>query len=158
MIGNARICWPSSKVDQELESEMGHMAFRPQVRPWMLHSLVQYCLQTSQTARGLVHLGASMTFPNYPHKHTDASTPLVTPVRYVRYLRERGSLEGYVAPEGIILLYQRGFARELLAQEPHRTLPLYQEWLHVLEPTPSPSARRMSAPKPPPSPAADRLC
>ena len=76
-----------------------------------------------------------MTFPNYPHKHTEVNTPLVTPTRYVQYLRERGALEGYVAPAGVILLYQRGFARHLLAREPHRTLSVYQELLHALDRT-----------------------
>jgi uridine phosphorylase len=76
-----------------------------------------------------------VTFPNYPAKHTELSTPLVTTDRYVRYLRERGMLEDFVAPDGIILLYQRHFARALLEREPHRTCPPYRESLHLLERT-----------------------
>ena len=52
------------------------------------------------------YLGPTMTFPIYAGKHTQLSTPLVTPERFVQHLRDRGLLEGYVAPEGIVLLYQ----------------------------------------------------
>jgi uridine phosphorylase len=75
-----------------------------------------------------------VSFPNYADKHT-GSTPLVTPERFVRHLGERGLLEGYAPPEGIILLYQGAFARALLAREPHRTASPYPHWLHLLERT-----------------------
>jgi uridine phosphorylase len=74
-----------------------------------------------------------VSFPIYPAKHTDATTPLVTPERFVRHLRDRGLLEGYVAPEGIVLLYAPSFARAVLQREPHRTGPLYAGQLHLLD-------------------------
>lgn len=76
-----------------------------------------------------------MTFPNYASKHTAASTPLVTPERMVRHLRERGLLEGYVAPRGIVLLYQSPFARSLLDREPHRAVSPYPHYLFLLDRT-----------------------
>ena len=76
-----------------------------------------------------------MTFPNFSRKHTEVSTPLVTPERFVRHVRERGLLEGFVAPAGVILLYQRPYARGLLQREPHRASPPFPEWLHVLDRT-----------------------
>jgi uridine phosphorylase len=76
-----------------------------------------------------------MTFPNFAGKHADGSTPLVTPERFVRHVRERGLLEGFVAPAGIILLYQRPYARALLQREAHRASPPFPEWLHVLDRT-----------------------
>jgi uridine phosphorylase len=74
-----------------------------------------------------------LTFPNYPGKHTELSTPLVTPERFVQHLRDRGLLEGFVAPKGIILLYQRPFARALLEREPHRSVSPYPGQLHLLD-------------------------
>ena len=74
-----------------------------------------------------------MTFPIYAGKHTELSTPLVTPERFVQHLRDRGLLEGYVAPEGIILLYHRPFARALLEREPHRSAAPYPGQLHLLD-------------------------
>ena len=76
-----------------------------------------------------------MSFPNYAGKHTELSTPLVTPQRFVQHLRERGLLEGFVAPEGIILLYHRPFARALLEREPHRSALPYRDFLHLLDRT-----------------------
>jgi len=73
-----------------------------------------------------------MSFPNFADKHM-GSTPLVTPERFVRHLDERGLLDGYAPPDGIILLYQRSFARALLAREPHRAVAPYPDWLHLLE-------------------------
>jgi hypothetical protein len=64
-----------------------------------------------------------MTFPNFAGKHTELSTPLVTPERFVRHVRERGLLEGFVAPAGVILLYQRPYARGLLQRKPHHASP-----------------------------------
>jgi uridine phosphorylase len=75
-----------------------------------------------------------MTFPNYAAKHS-ASTPLVTPERFVEHLRSRGQLAEYVAPEGIILLYQAGFARALLAREAHHVMEPFPIFLHALERT-----------------------
>ncbi|HLZ27373.1 MAG TPA: purine phosphorylase [Chloroflexota bacterium] len=74
-----------------------------------------------------------MTFPIYAGKHTQQSTPLVTPERFAEHLRERGLLEGYVAPEGIVLLYARAFARALLEREPHRSAGPYPGQLHLLD-------------------------
>jgi uridine phosphorylase len=74
-----------------------------------------------------------MSFPNYSGKHTEPSTPLVTPERMVRHLRDRGLLDGYVAPEGVILLYQPEFARALLRNEAHYATRLYPDRLHLLE-------------------------
>jgi uridine phosphorylase len=74
-----------------------------------------------------------MTFPIYAGKHTQLSTPLVTPERFVQHLRDRGLLEGYVAPEGIVLLYHPAFARELLEREPHRSVAPYPGRLHLLD-------------------------
>ena len=74
-----------------------------------------------------------MTFPNFSGKHSQVSTPLVTPERFVRHVRERGLLEGFVAPAGVILLYQRPYARALLQREPHRPSPPFPEWLHLLD-------------------------
>ena len=74
-----------------------------------------------------------MTFPNFAAKHTDVSTPLVTPERFVRHLQERGLVEGFVPPQGIILLYQAGYARKFLEREPHRPMLPYPEWLHLLD-------------------------
>jgi uridine phosphorylase len=76
-----------------------------------------------------------VTFPIYSGKHTTPSTPLVTPERAVLHLRERGLLEGFTPPDGIILLYQRGFARKFLEQEPHRASPPFPEWLFLLDRT-----------------------
>lgn len=76
-----------------------------------------------------------MTFPIYAGKHIDPTTPLVTPERFVQHLRQRGLLEGFVAPDSIILLYQRRFARALLEREPHRTFAVYPDWLHALDRT-----------------------
>jgi nucleoside phosphorylase len=76
-----------------------------------------------------------VSFPNYANKHTAHSTPLVTPERFVRHLQERGLLEGYTPPEGIILLYQPPFVRALLAREPHRGVSPYPDWLFLLERT-----------------------
>jgi uridine phosphorylase len=73
------------------------------------------------------------SFPNYADKHLARNAALVTPERMVRHLRERGLLEGYVAPEGIILLYQPRFARALLQREAHRPVQPYPDYLHVLE-------------------------
>jgi uridine phosphorylase len=78
---------------------------------------------------------ASVTFPRFSAKHTAPTTPLVTPERMVAHLRQRGLLENYVPPLGIILLYQRSFARALLAREPHRSAQPYPEWFHLLERT-----------------------
>jgi nucleoside phosphorylase len=76
-----------------------------------------------------------MTFPNYAAKHVQA-TPLVTPERFLRHLRERGQVaEDFVPPAGIILLYQRPYARALLAREPHRPSPPFPEWFHLLDRT-----------------------
>lgn len=74
-----------------------------------------------------------MTFPIYAGKHTEPNTPLVTPERFVQHLRDRGMLEGYVAPAGIILLYQRPFAQALLEREPHQSSALYAGQLHLLD-------------------------
>jgi uridine phosphorylase len=76
-----------------------------------------------------------VTFPNFAAKHTQVSTPLVTPERFVRHLRERGLLEGFVAPAGVILLYQRSYAHGLLAREAHHASPPFPEWLSLLERT-----------------------
>jgi uridine phosphorylase len=77
-----------------------------------------------------------VTFPNYAAKHTSETTPLVTPERFVRHLRERGLVDDdFVAPAGVILLYQRPFVRRLLAREPHRSSQPFPEWLHLLERT-----------------------
>jgi uridine phosphorylase len=76
-----------------------------------------------------------VTFPNFSAKHTEVSTPLVTPERFVRHVRERGLLEGFVAPAGVVLLYQRPYARGLLEREPHHPSPPFPEWLHILERT-----------------------
>src|SRR5436190_3670180 len=51
------------------------------------------------------------------------------------HLRSRGLLEGYVAPEGIILLYDRGFARAFLEREVHRSAPIYSDTFFLLERT-----------------------
>lgn len=53
----------------------------------------------------------------------------------VQHLRERGLLEGFTAPRGLILLYHPGFARALLQREPHRSVLLYPDFLHLLERT-----------------------
>jgi uridine phosphorylase len=76
-----------------------------------------------------------VTFPNFSGKHTQVSTPLVTPERFVQHVRERGLLEGFVAPAGVILLYQRPYARGLLQREAHRPSPPFPEWLHLLDRT-----------------------
>ena len=76
-----------------------------------------------------------MTFPNFAGKHTEVSTPLVTPERFVRHLGERGLLDGFVPPAGIILLYQRPYARGLLRREAYHRSPPFREWLHVLDRT-----------------------
>jgi uridine phosphorylase len=77
-----------------------------------------------------------MPFPNYAAKHTSETTPLVTPERFIRHLRDRGQVaDDYVAPDGIIFLYQRPYARGLLDREPHkRSLP-FPQWLHLLDRT-----------------------
>jgi len=74
-----------------------------------------------------------VTFPNYAGKHTELSTPLVTPERFAQHLHERGLLEGFVAPDGVILLYQRAFAHALLEREPHRSEGPYPGQLHLLD-------------------------
>jgi uridine phosphorylase len=76
-----------------------------------------------------------MTFPNYAAKHSVASTPLVTPERFVEHLRSRGQLSDFVPPEGIILLYQGGFARGLLDREAHHALEPFPHYLYTLERT-----------------------
>jgi uridine phosphorylase len=76
-----------------------------------------------------------MTFPNYASKHSAASTPLVTPERFVEHLRGRGQLGDYVAPEGIILLYQAPFAQALLEREAHHALEPFPHYLYALERT-----------------------
>jgi uridine phosphorylase len=73
------------------------------------------------------------SFPNYADKHLASNAALVTPERMVRHLRERGLLDGYAAPEGIILLYQPRFARKLLEREAHRLLLPYPDYLFALE-------------------------
>jgi len=73
------------------------------------------------------------TFPNFGDKHLASNAALVTPERMVRHLRERGLLEEYVAPEGIILLYQPRFARNLLEREQHRAAQPYPDYLYLLE-------------------------
>lgn len=78
----------------------------------------------------------TVSFPNFAGKHTAAITPLVTPERFVRHLRERNLVpDDFVAPEGIILLYQQGFARALLDREPHRASLPFPHWLHLLDRT-----------------------
>lgn len=75
-----------------------------------------------------------MSFPNYAAKHTSETTPLVTPERFIRHLRDRGVVpEDYVAPDGIIFLYQRPYARALLAREPNHSSPPYPDWFHILD-------------------------
>jgi uridine phosphorylase len=74
-----------------------------------------------------------VTFPNFTTKHTADSTPLVTADRFVRHLQERGLLEGYVAPKGIVLLYQPAFAKALLQREPHRASLPYPDFLFLLQ-------------------------
>jgi nucleoside phosphorylase len=77
-----------------------------------------------------------MTFPNYAAKHTHDTTPLVTPERFLRHLRERGQVPpDFVPPSGIILLYQRPYARALLAREPHHPSAPFPEWFHLLDRT-----------------------
>jgi uridine phosphorylase len=74
-------------------------------------------------------------FPNYAAKHTQVTTPVVTAERMVRHLRERGLLEGYLAPRAVILLYERRFASSLLEREPHRSSLLYPDQLFFLDRT-----------------------
>jgi uridine phosphorylase len=75
-----------------------------------------------------------LTFPNYAAKHTAETTPLVTPERFIRHLRDTGRVsDDYKPPEAIILLYQRPFARALLEREPHRKSRPFPDWLHVLD-------------------------
>ena len=76
-----------------------------------------------------------MTFPRFGAKHTAPTTPLVTPERAVAHLRQRGLLDGFVAPRGVILLYQPHFARRFLEREPHRVLQLLPAPLHLLDRT-----------------------
>jgi uridine phosphorylase len=78
-----------------------------------------------------------VSFPNFADKHGAANAALVTPERMVRHLHERGVLDGFVAPESIILLYQRPFAQALLAREPHKAAPAPLEFLYFLERTAS---------------------
>jgi uridine phosphorylase len=74
-----------------------------------------------------------VTFPNFAAKHSAA--PLVTPERFVQHLRDRGLLEGFTPPRGMILLYQPTFAKALLAREPHRSSLPYPNFLYLLERT-----------------------
>ena len=74
-----------------------------------------------------------MTFPNFVDKHLASNAPLVTPERMALHLRARGLLDAYTPPEGIILLYDRGFSRAFLLREAHRAAPIYSDTLFLLE-------------------------
>jgi len=68
-----------------------------------------------------VEAGREPTYPNTPGKH--AFDALIHPQDNVAYARESGMLEGYEAPEGIILCYQRSVLEHSRSTEDFSNVP-----------------------------------
>jgi hypothetical protein len=51
-------------------------------------------------------------YPNFPDKHVAA--PLVTPQRFLDYVRSSGRLVGFEAPKGVLLVYRRSLMARLV--------------------------------------------